>query len=123
QLLRWFDYWLKGINNGITTEPRVTLAPERTALWTQAGLVQADTFPLPGTFTQTYYFNGSTLMTTGPKGKSQIIKPTTFLPAVLQPLESALGGDALTLMAAIIAVGDSVNGTNDIFDPRLDTDP
>src|SRR3954469_11605709 len=59
QLVRWFDFWLKGIDNGITTEPRVTIGPERTALWSQAGLVTADTFPLPGTTSSTYYFSGA----------------------------------------------------------------
>lgn len=122
QLVRWFDYWLKGIDTGITTEPRVTIGPERTDLWSQAGLVQADTYPLPGTFTQTYYFNGSTLNTTGPKGKSQIVKPTSLLPSVLQPLLSAAGSDASTLIAAIISVGNSINGTNIIYEINTGAD-
>jgi predicted acyl esterase len=115
QLVRWFDYWLKGIDNGITTEPRVTIGPERTALWTQAGLVQADTFPLPGTMSTTYYFSGAKLSTIGPKGKSQIVKPTSVLPPVLAPIESALGSDDTALIASVIAV----NADELVFSNRL----
>jgi ABC-2 type transport system ATP-binding protein len=121
QLVRWFDYWLKGIDNGITTEPRVTIGPERTALWTQAGLVMADTFPLPGTTSTTYYFSGAKLSTSGPKGKSQIVKPTTVLPPVLSPIESALGSDQAALITAVIAVNAVVNSGGDILNPALDT--
>jgi putative CocE/NonD family hydrolase len=121
QLVRWFDHWLKGIDNGITTEPRVTIAPERTATWTQAGLVQSNTFPLAGTTPTNYFFNGAKLLTTGPKGKSQIIKPTSGLPTVLQPLQNAIGQDAATLIGAIIAVNATVNTGGDVFSPNLDT--
>jgi predicted acyl esterase len=121
QLVRWFDYWLKGVDNGITNEPRVTVGPERTALWTQASLVMADTFPLPGTTNASYYFNGAKLLTTGPKGKAQIVKPTSGLPSILQPLQNALGADASTLIGAIIAVNATVNTGGDVFSPTLDT--
>jgi predicted acyl esterase len=121
QLVRWFDFWLKGVANGITSEPRVTVGPERTALWTQANLVASDTFPLPGTTNTTYYFNGAKLLTTGPKGKAQIVKPTSGLPSVLQPLQNAIGGDASTLIGAIIAVNATVNTGGDVFSPSLNT--
>jgi putative CocE/NonD family hydrolase len=121
QLVRWFDYWLKGVANGITTEPRVTVGPERTALWSQSGLVMSDTFPLPGTTNATYYFNGARLLTTGPKGKAQIIKPTSGLPTILQPLQNAIGADAATSIGAIIAVNATVNTGGDVFSPNLST--
>ena len=121
QLVRWFDYWLKGIDNGITTEPRVTVGPERTALWSQASLVTADTFPLPGTTSSTYYFSGGKLSTNGPKGKSQIVKPTSVLPPVLAPIEHALDSDQSTLIAAVIAVNAAVNSGGDILNPTLET--
>ncbi|MDB6146857.1 MAG: hypothetical protein JWO45_521, partial [Spartobacteria bacterium] len=57
QLLRWFDFWVKNSDTGITGEPRVTVAPARTAIWSQSALIAADTFPLPGTTSTTYYFN------------------------------------------------------------------
>jgi putative CocE/NonD family hydrolase len=121
QLVRWFDHWLKGIDNGITSEPRVTVAPERTALWTQASLVTSDTFPLPGTTNTTYFFNGAKLVTSGPKGKSQIVKPTSGLPGILAPLENAIGGDASTLIGAIIALNGTINTGGDVFSANLDT--
>lgn len=121
QLIRWFDYWLKGVANGITSEPRVTVGPERTALWSEASLVKADTFPLPGTINSTYYFNGAQLLATGPKGKSQIVKPTSGLPTVLLPLQNAIGQDAATLIGAIIAVNATINTGGDVFSPNLNT--
>jgi putative CocE/NonD family hydrolase len=121
QLVRWFDHWLKGIDNGITTEPRVTIAPERTALWSQPTLVMSDTYPLPGTIPTTYFFKGGKLSTAGPKGKSQIVKPTSGLPGVLAPLEGAIGSDAATLIGAIIAVNGTINTGGDVFSPNLDT--
>ena len=121
QLVRWFDYWLKGVANGITSEPRVTVGPERTALWTQASLVTSNTFPLPGTTNSTYYFNGLKLLTSGPKGKALIIKPTSGLPGVLQPLQNAIGADASTLIGAIIAVNATLNTGGDVFSPNLNT--
>jgi predicted acyl esterase len=121
QLVRWFDHWLKGIDNGITTEPRVTVAPERTALWTQATLVTSDTFPLPGTVSTPYFFNAGKLSRSGSKGKPQIVKPTSGLPGILAPLEGAIGGDASALIGAIIAVNGSINTGGDVFSPTLDT--
>jgi predicted acyl esterase len=121
QLVRWFDYWLKGAANGITSEPRVTIGPERTALWSQAGLVSSDTFPLPGTISTTYYFNGLKLLTSGPKGNALIIKPTSGLPTILQPLQNVIGADASALIGAIIAVNATINTGGDVFSPNLNT--
>jgi len=122
QLLRWFDYWLKNINNGIVAEPRVTIAPEKTKNWSEAGLVKAATFPLPGTVTNTYYIVGSHLDTVAPtKGKARAIKPNSF-PSVLQPLQSALGGSSSALIQAIIAVNNNINSGADIENPNVDTD-
>ena len=121
QVVRWFDHWLKGVNNGINTDPRVTIAPERTALWSEAGLVTSNTFPLPGTTSSTYYFNGAKLLTTGGKGKSQIVPPNSILPPVLQPIQNALGQDAATLIGAVIAVNAVINSGGDIFSGNVDT--
>ena len=46
EALRWFDYWLKGIDNGIMEEPEVVFAtarPRGRPLWRHS-----DTFPPPG---------------------------------------------------------------------------
>jgi putative CocE/NonD family hydrolase len=50
--LRWFDYWLKGIDNGITSEPAVQLfvmVPPDTGRTGSGFWIAADEFPLPGT--------------------------------------------------------------------------
>lgn len=50
QYLRWFDYWLKGIDNKILEEPLVRLYAINSKKW-----LEADTYPLPKTrFTKLY---------------------------------------------------------------------
>jgi predicted acyl esterase len=44
ELLRWFDYWLKGIETGIMEEPAVKLFVNGSNDW-----LMADDFPVPGT--------------------------------------------------------------------------
>jgi ABC-2 type transport system ATP-binding protein len=121
QLVRWFDHWLKGIDNGITSEPRVTIAPERSTSWSQSKLVTSDVFPLSGTTSTNYYFNGNRLASASGKGKPLMVKPGSDLPSVLQPIAQALGHDASTLIGAIIAANAVLNSNGDIFSPTLDT--
>jgi len=52
--LRWFDYWLKGIENGIVDEPLVQLYVLNSKKW-----LKADTYPLPQTEFTKFYFNSS----------------------------------------------------------------
>ena len=53
--LRWFDYWLKGIENGIMDEPRINYAiMHGTKKWTWH---TADEWPLPEVGTVEYYFS------------------------------------------------------------------
>jgi predicted acyl esterase len=121
QLLRWFDHWLKGVANGIDTEPRVTVAPEKTANWSQAALVTADTFPLPGTTMTTYFINKGTLSTSGPGGKKPIaVNPTTGVPTFLQPIQHALG-NSTALIGAVMAVNTLLNQSGDILDANVVT--
>ncbi|MBN1223580.1 MAG: CocE/NonD family hydrolase [Candidatus Aminicenantes bacterium] len=48
--LRWFDFWLKGIDNKIVEEPLVQMYALNSETW-----LKADTYPLPQTrFTQLY---------------------------------------------------------------------
>jgi putative CocE/NonD family hydrolase len=122
QLVRWFDHWLKGIDNGITNEPRVTVAPERTAAWSEASLITADTFPLPGTVMKTYFFNRLKLSTRAPGGGRRVtIQPTTGVPALLRPIQNALGGDAAGLIAAVTVVNGILNSGGDILSPNIVT--
>jgi putative CocE/NonD family hydrolase len=54
--LRWFDYWLKGIDNGITKEPRIwyyTINAPDGKEWRST-----DTFPLPNQKQTKFYFQG-----------------------------------------------------------------
>lgn len=48
--LRWFDYWLKGIQNGVDKDPRVRIFVMGANRWRTA-----NEWPLPGTVYRTYY--------------------------------------------------------------------
>jgi putative CocE/NonD family hydrolase len=65
--LRWWDYWLKGIDNGITKDDPVHYfvigAPE-TAAWRSA-----KSWPLPNEQRTKYWFGAKTLETATPTGK------------------------------------------------------
>ena len=119
QLLSWFDHWLKGIDTGITTEPPVTVAPARTAIWSQAALIHSNTFPLPGTTTATYYFNGLHLSTAGAAGKPLFIPPTTASTAIIDPIRAALGSSADALIAAAVLVNNLLNSGAGILDSGI----
>ncbi|MBI3853736.1 MAG: CocE/NonD family hydrolase [Verrucomicrobia bacterium] len=121
QLRRWFDQWLKGIDTGILTEPRVTVAPEKSTDWSEAALVFADAFPLPGTITNIYYLNGILLSTTGSSGTPQKLSPTAGGSTLISFIRNAFGGDAAALMTTIIAVNEIINASGDIFSPNIVT--
>lgn len=77
--LRWFDYWLKGIDNGITKEPRIwyyTINAPEGKEWRST-----DVFPLPNQKLTNFYFqagksnsvssvNDGRLTTNAPKSKT-----------------------------------------------------
>lgn len=50
--LRWFDFWLKGMDNGILDEPRVKVFVMGANRWREA-----DTWPIPGTRYTRYYLH------------------------------------------------------------------
>jgi putative CocE/NonD family hydrolase len=61
EMLRWFDYWLKDIDNGIMKEPPIYYyvmgaPPETARRW-------ADQWPLPQTRMTPYYFSAGALST------------------------------------------------------------
>jgi uncharacterized protein len=52
--LRWFDYWLKGMDNGIPDEPRVKIFVMGANRWREA-----DAWPIPGTRSTPYYLHSN----------------------------------------------------------------
>jgi putative CocE/NonD family hydrolase len=52
--LRWFDYWLKGIDTGIMQEP-----PVRVYLMGAERWLESDTWPLPNTTYRTFYLRSA----------------------------------------------------------------
>lgn len=61
QNIRWFDYWLKGIDNGIMDEPPIAYAED--AHWE---VRYTTAFPPPGTTTMTWYMHDGTRLHTDP---------------------------------------------------------
>jgi putative CocE/NonD family hydrolase len=52
EMVCWYDYWLKGIDNGITKEPRVKVFVMGANRWRES-----DDWPIPGTQYTPYYFH------------------------------------------------------------------
>jgi hypothetical protein len=60
--VRWFDYWLKGVDNGVMNEPAVKLyvmLPSDQGSVGSGFWVSGGSFPLPGTQTTRCYLGGS----------------------------------------------------------------
>jgi putative CocE/NonD family hydrolase len=75
--LRWFDYWLKGIENGITSEPLVSLFVMGSNRW-----VHGKTYPLPGTRFEKWYLNsGGGANTSKGDGRLSPEQPAADAPA------------------------------------------
>lgn len=53
EYLRWFDYWLKGMDNGVKTEPLVRIFVMNSNVW-----LEGDTYPLPQTKFEKWYIRG-----------------------------------------------------------------
>ncbi len=77
--MRWFDYWLKGIKNGVMDEPAVKLfvmlPPDQgsvgSGFW-----ASGSSFPLPGTETVRYYLGGEQANTSA-GGGTLSLRPST----------------------------------------------
>ena len=54
QYLRWFDYWLKGVDNGILKEPLVSIFVMGSNQW-----LNGDAYPLPGTRLEKWYLTSA----------------------------------------------------------------
>jgi predicted acyl esterase len=124
QAMRWFDFWLKGIDTSITNEPPITVAPEDTDDWSANVLIQSTAFPLPGTVTNAWFINVDALSPVAPTvGKVKKLLPSSYKPGVLFPLLDALHfGDDVDLVNAIFAVNAIINdGATDILSAKIFT--
>jgi putative CocE/NonD family hydrolase len=74
--LRWFDYWLKGIENGILKEPLVKIFVMGSNKW-----LDGDVYPLPFTQMQKWYLASG--------GKANTSKGNGTLSPVMPPAGSA----------------------------------
>jgi putative CocE/NonD family hydrolase len=92
--LNWFDHWLKGIPNGVTSMPKVQYYVMGRNVWQSA-----DSWPVPGTELTTYYLHsagdansrfGSGTLTPDPPGNEPSDRytydPATPVPSVGGPL-------------------------------------
>jgi putative CocE/NonD family hydrolase len=74
---RWYDYWLKGIQNGVDKEPRVKVFVMGANKWRTA-----DEWPIPGTEYRRYYLHSKGgANTESGDGSLDTTKPTTNEPA------------------------------------------
>ena len=112
--LRWFDHWLKGIDNGVGEEPAARLfvmgdggsATHRTRdgkLWRGGHWRETDVFPLPGTTPVAFYLRpdgglGTTQAEAGGASTTFRYDPANPVPTV--------GGNLSSLSDAIPIVGD-----------------
>jgi predicted acyl esterase len=123
QAVRWFTQWLTTNNTGILDEPTVTLAPDNTEDWSTNALVMADTFPLPGTTTNTLYINLTTLTTTeaGPlKPKGLGVTSGAF--GFLNPLLRTIGINSDATIDDVISVSAILNdNASDVLDVGIFT--
>jgi uncharacterized protein len=70
-ILRWFDYWLKGIKTGIMDEPEVALFDGGTGKWHYES-----EYPLARTQWKKYYLHGLTILSSIPPAKKE--KPDVY---------------------------------------------
>jgi putative CocE/NonD family hydrolase len=75
--LRWFDFWLKGVDNGITREPLVSIFVMGTNQW-----LHGNSYPLPETkFTKLYFSGGGRANTSKGDGRLTFDEPSAGAPA------------------------------------------
>ena len=122
QVMRWFNRYLKDIDNGILDEPKVTLAPDRTQVWSTNALVPADTFPLTNTTTKTLYINldGLTDAIPGLLKPRKLVATTKGFKTLSSLLKSiGVGGNTIN---EVLSVSDILNSNaGDILDSNIST--
>ena len=126
EVVRWYDHWLKGVDNGIMDEPPIKLHVRG------AGWREADEWPLPETEWVTLHLRSGGLLARDPEKKGA--DPDCFIqPPIVEnhrvatceyltpPLEQdteLIGPAALTLYAAIDS--DDTNWMVSVIDVALD---
>jgi hypothetical protein len=106
QQTRWFDYWLKGIDNGIVDEPRVKVFVMGANRWREA-----DDWPLPETQYTPYYihsggkansvFGDGALSTTAPENET----PDEFVYDPEHPVMTIGGSTCCTEETYAVSMG------------------
>jgi putative CocE/NonD family hydrolase len=87
--LPWFDYWLKGSQNGVLEEPRVKLFVMGENRWRNG-----DEYPLPGTQITPWYFHESGRLTPSAPSGDEVADSYIYDPADPVP---TLGGNTLNI--------------------------
>ena len=83
--LRWFDYWLKGIDNGVGKDPNVRIFVMGANKWRTA-----EQWPLPGTISRTYYLqSGGNANSSSGDGRLSTTRPVA-------PIEAPTATDRYT---------------------------
>ena len=110
-VLRWYDYWLKGINTGIMDEPPISILVQGVNRWREE-----DDWPLAGTKWTKFYLRGQGLLSPEPPGEGETpdvftnkfgLKPGEKVPSITYttpPLAEDIevtGQSALYLRAAL----------------------
>jgi len=77
EYLRWFDHWLKGVDNGIDTEPLVSIFVMGKNTW-----LHGDTYPLPQTRFEKWYLtsDGNANTSKGDGGLTKEVPPVDCPP-------------------------------------------
>ena len=87
--LPWFEYWLKGIENGVMDEPRVKLFVMGENQWRSA-----DAYPLPGTRNTPWYLHEQGALTPAAPAGAEHADSYLYDPADPVP---TLGGNTLNI--------------------------
>jgi predicted acyl esterase len=79
-VLRWFDYWLKGIDNGIMDEPPIKIWVRSADEW-----IYADEWPLPETKWTSYYLTANKLLEEDPLSTEEVFDSFDYDPKPIYP--------------------------------------
>ena len=93
EILRWYDYWLKGLDTGIMDEPPIKIWVTEANMWKYA-----DEWPLPETKWTNYYLSSTNLNNENPPATEEApdsfthkpVMPLTRLSSPLDPMPDYL---------------------------------
>lgn len=86
EYLRWFDHWLKGMDNGIMQEPRVSLFVMGANRW-----LRGETYPLPETKFEKLYLTGGGKLSFAPPASGEAPDRYVYDPGDPTPDDRASG--------------------------------